>query len=128
MSQWIDEKQKERDEAEVNLGEEKMKTILRELSKTNKSSSEDNANKLKTFERATKRGRDRSVTSKHLCDVTPWMEGGIILSLLSQKDGAREYVMAEINKRGIRFPKPKKKVSQMTKKEKEKFDKKFDGT
>jgi hypothetical protein len=91
MSQWIDEKQKEIDEAEVNLGEEKMKTILRELRKTNKSSSEDNANKLKTFERATKRGRDRSVTSKHLCDVTPWMEGGIILSLLSQKDGASEY-------------------------------------
>jgi hypothetical protein len=127
MSQWIDEKHTEIDEAEANLGDEKMKTILRELSKTNKSSREDNANKLLAFERATKRGRDRSVMSKHLCDVTPWMEGGIILSLLSQKDGGREYVMAEINERGIRSPKPKKKVNQMTKKEKEKFDKKFEG-
>jgi hypothetical protein len=35
--------------------------------------------------------------------------------------------MSEINERGIRFPKPKKKVSQMSKKEKEKFDKKFEG-
>jgi hypothetical protein len=127
MSQWIDEKHNEINKAEANFGDEKMKTILHELSKTNKSSREDNANKLLAFEHATKWGRDRSVMSKHLCDVTPWMEGGIILSLLSQKDGGREYLMAEINERGIRFPKSKKKVNQMTKKEKEKFDKKFDG-
>lgn len=43
--------------------------------------------------------------SKHLADITPWMDGSIILSYLSGKANAREFVMAEITERKIKMPK-----------------------
>jgi hypothetical protein len=126
FSQWIDEQNKEIECAEKELGEETMKTIMKELSQGNKSSKLDNEEKQRLFEMASKQSKSRVMLSKHLCDVTPWMEGSIILSFVSQKEGGRPYLMAEIDHRGIKY-KPTKKITDMTKEEKAKHAKKFDG-
>jgi hypothetical protein len=69
-----------------------------------KSSAEDNEAKLEKYTRAIKSTKDRFVDSKHLCDVTPWMEGSIILSYLTGTNKARDFLMAEIKHRGIKLP------------------------
>jgi molybdopterin converting factor small subunit len=100
------------------------------MSRTNKSSVADNERKRHLFEAMSKQQRDRFASPKNLFDVTPWMEGSIILSLLQEKDGGRPNVMAEINARQIKYefvPAPNKRVRDMTKKEKEKYNKGFDG-
>ena len=127
FSKWIDSQIDQIDEAENELGEARMKTILLELKRDNKSSSLDNEAKELLFKRTTLQKKNRVVASKHLCDVTPWMEGSIILSFVSQKDGGRPYLMAEITHRNITFPKPQKELANMTAKEKDKYNKQWDG-
>jgi hypothetical protein len=112
--------------AEKELGEETMKTIMKELSQGNKSSKLDNEEKQRLFEMASKQSKSRMMLSKHLCDVTPWMEGSIILSYVSQKEGGRPYLTAKIDHCEIKY-KPTKKVTDMTKEEKAKHAKKFEG-
>jgi hypothetical protein len=54
------------------------------------------------------------------------MEGSVILSYLVQKEGARPYILAEIKHRRIKYT-PEKPGKEMTKEEKKKHEKKWDG-
>jgi hypothetical protein len=66
------------------LGPERMKSIIQEGNNPkDKSSTTDNKAKSDKYTRAIKSTKERFVDSKHLCDVTPWMEGSIILSYLT---------------------------------------------
>jgi hypothetical protein len=80
-----------------------MTTIATELSKENKSSHIANEAKYKKYEEASNAERDRILSSKNLADVTSWMNGSVILSYLSQKAGAREYILAELEYRGVKY-------------------------
>jgi hypothetical protein len=58
------------------------------------------------------------------------MDGSIILSLLQEKDGGRPIFMAKIHEGQIQYefiPAPNKQVKDMTKAEKTKYNKGFDG-
>jgi hypothetical protein len=127
FSQWIDRQVKEIEQAHEFLGEERMRKIVKNLSDAkNKISSTDNDEKLEGFKSAASAKKNRTVQSKHFADVTPWMDGSIILSYLTKKDGARPFLMAEIRQRKVKLPKPAKKVSEMTAKEKKKHEQKWD--
>jgi hypothetical protein len=93
-----------------------MKEIITHSMKHHKISASDDQTKLDRFKKATNASKNRVVASKHFADVTCWMEGSVILSYLTKKDGARPFLMAEINHRKIPFPKPKKAVKDMTRK------------
>jgi hypothetical protein len=128
FSQWIDRQVKEIEQAHEFLGEERMRRIVKNLSDAkNKISSTDNDDKLEGFKTAAGAKKNRKVQSKHFADLTPWMDGSIILSYLTKKDGARPFLMAEIRQRNVKLPKPAKKVSEMTDKEKKKHQQKWDG-
>jgi hypothetical protein len=127
FSRWIDLKTDKIDNARAELGSEKMKEIITKSTKHHKISASDDQTKLDRFKRATNVSKNRVVASKHFADVTCWMEGSVILSYLTKKDGARPFLMAEINHRKIPFPKPKKAVKEMTKAEKEKYKQKWNG-
>jgi hypothetical protein len=130
MSEWIDQQNEKIEEAEKELGSDVMSTIVEEMSRSNKSSTADNERKWQIFKVMSRKQRNRFANSKNLIDVTPQMDGYIILSLLQEKDGGRPIVMAEINARQIKYefvPAPKKRVQDMTKAEKTKYNKGFDG-
>ena len=38
-----------------------------------------------------------------LADVTPWMNGSIIVSYLTTTNNAKEFVLAELDKRGVKL-------------------------
>jgi hypothetical protein len=103
-----------------------MKVIRSEMRLNNKSSRLANEATLDRYEQAANREKNRDVESKHLMDITSWMEGSVILSFLNQKDGARPYILAEMKHRKIIYF-PEKAVSKMTKEEKAKHKKKWDG-
>jgi hypothetical protein len=68
--------------------------------------------------------RNRHANIRNFIDVTPWMNGSIILSLPQDADVSREPMLAEIAKRGIEYvfvPNPTKQVSTMSKKEKKEY-------
>jgi hypothetical protein len=118
-SQWIDEKCNEIDKSIAFLERRQrgvMKAIMEEMSRDFKSSHLANEEFLQRYNQAANKQRDRAVQSRHLVDITPWMEGSVILAYLYDKDGARPFVLAELKKRGIQY-KPTKKVSEMNKKE-----------
>ena len=103
-----------------------MADIMAEMCGEHKSSRLVDDDKLTTYNRAANKQRDRTLESKHLQDVTPWMNGSVILSYLYEKDGARPFVLAEIKKRDIKY-KPVKAVKDMTKKELAKHKKQWEG-
>ncbi len=100
------------------------------MSQTNKSSALDNERKQKIFASMALQKRNHHANIRNFIDVTPWMNGSIILSLLQDADGGREPMLAEIAKRGIEYVfvlNPTKQVSTMSKNEKKKDDKGFAG-
>jgi hypothetical protein len=104
--EWIDNKLDKIALAEGFLKPEGMKKLRDEIgNKKNKISASENDERLLRYKRAAKSNKDRSVRSKHLADINPWMDGSIILSYLSGKANAREFVMAEITERKIKMPK-----------------------
>lgn len=127
FSKWIDIKTDKIDVARKELGPEKMKQIVTQSTKHHKISTIDDNAKLQRFKRAANSTKDRIVIPRHLADVTCWMEGSVILSYLTKKDGARPFLMAEIHHRKIPFPKPKKAVRDMTKEEKDRYALKWKG-
>ena len=127
FSKWIDIKTDKIDVSRKELGSDKMKNIISQSTKHHKISTTDSKTKLERFNKATNATKDRVVASKHFADVTCWMEGSVILSYLTKKDGARPFLMAEINHRKIPFPKPKKALKDMTKEEREKYKLKWKG-
>jgi hypothetical protein len=74
--------------AELGIGSKKDKI----------SAADDDARVLK-YRQATASTKDRTLESKHLANITPWMEGSIILSYLTGKVNARPFSMAEIEYR-----------------------------
>jgi hypothetical protein len=104
-AQWIDTKLNNIEAAEAYLQPERMKEIVAELgSKKEKISAVDDDARVLKYRQAATSTKDRTLESKHLADITPWMEGSIILSYLTGKVNARPYVMAEIEHRGIDLP------------------------
>ena len=63
--------------------------IMADMCRDHKSSRHANEETSQRYNQANCR-----VVSKHLVDITPWMEGSVILSYLYEKDGARPYVLA----------------------------------
>ena len=129
MLQWIDQQNAKIDVAEKALGTELLDRIIGEMNRSNKSRTLDNERKQQLFETMSKQQRVSFANSRNLIDVTPWMEGSIILSLLQEKDGGRPVVMAEIHHCRIKYefvPKPNKKRKELTKKEQAKYDKGFE--
>jgi hypothetical protein len=94
-----------------------MKTIVSEMYLRNKSSAEANEATYKKYEEASNAEVNRILQSKNLVDVSAWMDGSVILSYISDKEGGREYVLAELEHRGIKYY-PEKKPEQMTKTDK----------
>jgi hypothetical protein len=129
-AKWIDMRLKEIEDSIAFLEEQKpgmTKLIKSELSLHNKSSRSVREATLNQYTRAANNpSANRAVESEHLVDITPWMEGSVILSYLVQKEGARPYIFAEIKHRCIKYT-PEKLVNKMTKEEKEKHKKKWDG-
>jgi hypothetical protein len=128
-AEWIDKKLDEMEKSIEFLESRQkgiMKVIRSEMRLNNKSSRLANEATLDRYEQAANREKNRDVESKHLMDITSWMEGSVILSFLNQKDGARAYILAEIKHRKIIYF-PEKAVSKMTKEEKAKHKKKWDG-
>jgi hypothetical protein len=80
-----------------------MKTIATELSQRTKTSVSDSENKYDQFDAASKATRNRVLVSKPLADVSSWMEGSVILYYMSQKAGAIEYIVAELEHRQIEY-------------------------
>lgn len=84
-AQWIDEKSDEIEEAVAFLeqrSEGLMRTIKSEMHRDNKTSKIANEDTLKQYTLIADRQRDRRFTSKHVVDITPWMEGSVILSYI----------------------------------------------
>lgn len=129
-AKWIDLKLDEIEDSIAFLEEQNpgvTKLVKSEMSLQNKSSRLANEETLDQYNRAaTSSKKNRAVESQHLVDITPWMEGSVILSYLVQKEGARPYILAEIKHRGIKYT-PEKPVKEMTKEEKKKHEKKWDG-
>lgn len=128
-AQWIDAKCQEIDDGIAFLEAQEvgiMADIMAEMLGEHKSSRLADDDKLTTYNRAATKQRDRTVESKHLQDMTPWMNGSVILSYLYEKDGARPFVLAEIKKRDIKY-KPVKAIKDMTKKELAKHKKQWEG-
>jgi hypothetical protein len=128
-ARWIDRQSKEIDEA-IEFLESRQKglmaTIKKEMRRDNKTSQIQNAAYQQRYEKSAGKKKSRKVESKHVADITSWMEGSIILGYLIQKKGAREYILAEIKKRNIKYT-PIKPVGEMTKEEKAKHNKKWEG-
>jgi hypothetical protein len=70
---------------------------------------------LDKYTRAIKSTKEQFVDSKHLSDVTPWMEESIILSYLTSTNKARDYLMAEIKHRGVKLPSTNSKKKAVSK-------------
>ena len=73
-SKWIDQKSREIDEAISFLEKRQagiMKVIMAEMCLDNKSRT------VRRYKSAANKQRDRVVDSKHLVDITPWMEGSL---------------------------------------------------
>jgi hypothetical protein len=101
--------------------------IMKEMTRECKISRLEKEEKEKRFKQMSKGTGNRVVVSKHFADVTPWVEGSIILSFLTKAEKARPYLMAEIKERGIKFPQSKTKLRDMTTTQREKYNKKWDG-
>ena len=129
-SKWIDRQLKETPEDGISYleGQEEgiMEDIMAEMCRDHKSSHLANEETLQRYNQAANKQRNRRVVSKHLVDITPWVEGSVILSYLYEKDGARPYVLAEIKKRRIKYN-TTKPFDEMNKKEKERHKKKWEG-
>ena len=80
-----------------------MTTIISEMLTLNKSSADANDEKLKQFEEVSHAEASRILQSKNLADVTALMDGSVMLSYLSDKQGARDYVLAELAHRQIKY-------------------------
>ena len=104
LSQWIDWKVDEIDEARESLGETKMKEIVATLSRDKKISTEENEAKVEQFKSAAEKPHERTIDSKHLADITCWMDGLIVASYLTKTNGAWDFLMAEIKHRRINRP------------------------
>ena len=76
--------------AEEDLDAKLLKTIQEELNSSNKSSALDNEQKQQISAKASTQQHNCHTNTKNLIDVTPWMDGSIILSLLQDKDGGRD--------------------------------------
>ena len=90
----------------------------------------DNERKQQIFATMSTQQRNRHANIKNLIDVTPWMDGSIISSLLQDADGSRNPIIAEIEEREIKYvfvPKPNKNRSELTKNEKKKYDNHLQG-
>jgi hypothetical protein len=98
-----------------------MSTIVSDMYLRNKSSALANEEKYKKFEEASNANTPRILHSRNLVDVTSLMDGSVMLSYLSDKAGAREYVLAELAFRNIPYYN-EKPVHQMTKTEKKRHD------
>jgi hypothetical protein len=129
-AKWIDMKLDEIEESIAFLEEQKpgMTNLIKsELSLHNKSSRLVNKETLNQYNHAASNpGTNRAFKSEHLVDITPWMEGSVILSYLVQKEGVRPFLLAGIKHRGIKYT-PEKQVKSMTKEEKAKHKKKWEG-
>eukprot|EP00956_Cyclotella_meneghiniana_P007228 scaffold9874_cov51-Cyclotella_meneghiniana.AAC.10 len=88
-----------REAALEELGEEAIKAIVAKLSKENKSSAVEQDKAIQQFKRASKSNKNRTVSSVHLADMTPWMEGAIILSYLTATNNSKEFIIAELEQR-----------------------------
>lgn len=53
--------------------------------------------------RATKSKKKRFIEVIDLADVTPWMNGSILLSYLTTTNNAKEFILAELDERGIKL-------------------------
>ena len=104
LSQWIDWKVDEIDKARESLGETKMKEIVATLSRDKKISTEENDAKVEEFKSAAEKTHERTIDSKHLADITCWMDGPIVASYLTKTNGAWDFLMAEIKHRRINRP------------------------
>eukprot|EP00956_Cyclotella_meneghiniana_P009982 scaffold13785_cov38-Cyclotella_meneghiniana.AAC.1 len=104
LSQWIDWKVDEIDKARESLGETKMKEIVATLSRDKKISTEENDAKVEEFKSAAEKPHERTIDSKHLADITCWMDGLIVASYLTKTNGAWDFLMAEIKHRRINRP------------------------
>jgi hypothetical protein len=78
-----------------------MSTIVSEMYLRNKSSALANEEKYNKFEEASNANASRILHSRNLVDVTALMEGSVMLGYLSDKAGAREYVLEELAYRNI---------------------------
>ena len=103
-SMWIDRTLDRIDAAKESLGPAKMKAIIAGVkSKSNKSSASDSDKKEKLFLRATKSKKKRIIEVVDLADVTPWMNGSIILSYLTTTNNAKEFILAELDERRVKL-------------------------
>jgi hypothetical protein len=94
-----------------------MKLIRAELTKSNNQSEIDNAAKFQKYEAASNAKINCILTVKNLAEVTSWMNGSIMLSYLSQKHGANDYIAAELEFCGVEYYLIDKKA-KLSKKEK----------
>eukprot|EP00956_Cyclotella_meneghiniana_P020292 scaffold35578_cov56-Cyclotella_meneghiniana.AAC.1 len=104
LSQWIDWKVEEIEKARESLGESKMKTIISNLSRDKKISTDEKEEKIKQFETAANSQHERTIDAKHLADITCWMEGSLVLSYFTKTNGAWDFLLAEIKHRNIKRP------------------------
>ena len=112
FSKWLDDKLWQIGVAKKELGPEKMKEIESRLrNKAGKTSAIENKQLEEVFLMTTMTGKHRYIDPNNLADITPWMDGSIILSYLTGTNKAREYLMAELIERKIKCPKkwPRKK-------------------
>eukprot|EP00956_Cyclotella_meneghiniana_P005893 scaffold7723_cov35-Cyclotella_meneghiniana.AAC.3 len=105
LSQWMDWKVNEIEKARESLGDEKMKEIISTLSRDKKISTDENEEKIKQFESAANSQHERTIDSKHLADITCWMEGSLVFSYFTKTNGAWDFLLAEIKHRDIKRPK-----------------------
>ena len=105
LSQWIDEKVDEIEKARESLGEAKMKTIISNLSRDKKLSTDENEEKVKQYQSAANSQHERTIDSKHLADISWAMDGSLIFSYFTKTNGAWDFLMAEIKHCKIKMPK-----------------------
>ena len=104
LSQWMEWKVEEIEKARESLGEAKIKTIVSNLSRDKKISTDENEDKIKQFLSAANSQYERTIDSKHLADITCWMEGSLVFSYFTKTNGAWDFLLAEIKHRNIKRP------------------------
>ena len=72
-------------------------------------STRDNSKKKVVFLRATKSSKSRLIQVNNLADVTAWMDGSVFLSYLTGTNKAKEFILAELDARGVKLTRKQRK-------------------
>ena len=110
FSNWIDRQLRIIEKAEASLGKTRMKEITRNMKNPEERiSARDNSKNEVVFVWAMKSRKSRLIQVNNFADVTAWMDGSVFLSYLTGTNKAKEFILAELDARGVKLTRKQRK-------------------